>query len=438
MKKGGFTIGQYIVILVIIVLINILLSPIIKKTILNFKNKSYEIKKSEIIKAYDKCLGKKQKGCSSIKFLLNNNYFHSKRNCKRNCLKNSLDGKYWDNCYVTYGGIYCNKATNASQKIINLAKKGSKNNSCTEDLLYDKTKDNNLRYTGEKPCNYVSFNGDAPKMITKYRLQNDKGFISEDFWYTFDTFDECNKAFTSNRKFYENNHFFCKEENVISGGWRIVGIMNNIDNGTGKKETRIKLMKDEPIGSYPINSSNSKGDWSNSILMKELNSDYLNNQLKANTTWFKDMTYDYTRSLNKESKYLIENANWQINETKKNNNASNTYKSEKEKKWTGKVGLISLSDYAYAIGGKQRNKCLLSSFDNYTSNRCNETNYLFSNKTAWFINSHNGQTYVNKLGKIVKKEASLSYNVRPTIYLKPNVLIIDGDGSLSSPYILGV
>ena len=47
----------------------------------------------------------------------------------------------------------------------------------------------------------------------RIKIQNDKGFISEEFWYTFDTFDECNKAFTSNRKFYENNHFFCKEEN---------------------------------------------------------------------------------------------------------------------------------------------------------------------------------------------------------------------------------
>ena len=63
--------------------------------------------------------------------------------------------------------------------------------SCTYTLAYDGTTDNNLRYVGSNPCNYV------------------------------------------------------KVDNEI---WRIIGVMNNIDDGTGKKETRIKLIRNESIG----------------------------------------------------------------------------------------------------------------------------------------------------------------------------------------------
>ena len=63
----------------------------------------------------------------------------------------------------------------------------------TDELKYDNTVDNNLRYVGADPNNYVSFNNEL---------------------------------------------------------WRIIGVMNNIDDGTGKKETRLKIIRDEPIGKY--------------------------------------------------------------------------------------------------------------------------------------------------------------------------------------------
>ena len=63
----------------------------------------------------------------------------------------------------------------------------------TDELKYDNTVDNNLRYVGADPNNYVSFNNEL---------------------------------------------------------WRIIGVFNNIDDGTGKKETRLKIIRDEPIGEY--------------------------------------------------------------------------------------------------------------------------------------------------------------------------------------------
>ena len=32
--------------------------------------------------------------------------------------------------------------------------------------------------------------------------------------------------------------------------WRIIGAFNNVDNGTGNKETRLKIIRDDSIGKY--------------------------------------------------------------------------------------------------------------------------------------------------------------------------------------------
>ncbi len=115
--------------------------------------------------------------------------------------------------------------------------------SCTYTLAYDGTSDKNLRYVGSNPCNYV------------------------------------------------------KIDNEI---WRIIGVMNNIDDGTGKKETRVKLIRNEDIGEYSwdtisavyrpnphqsserflddnvvyVNSDCGVNEWSQADLMKLLNPGY--------------------------------------------------------------------------------------------------------------------------------------------------------------------
>ena len=93
--------------------------------------------------------------------------------------------------------------------------------SCTYTLAYDGTSDNNLRYVGANPCNYVEIDNEY---------------------------------------------------------WRIIGVMNNIDDGTGKKETRIKLIRNESIGmfswdssEFSVNRGSGVNEWSQADLMKLLN-----------------------------------------------------------------------------------------------------------------------------------------------------------------------
>ena len=91
--------------------------------------------------------------------------------------------------------------------------------SCTNTFAYDGTNDNNLRYVGQNPCNYVKFNCDS-------------------------------------------NGNNCES-------WRIIGIMNNVDDGSGNIESRIKLVRTDSLGDYSWDSSSSEvnngrgvNDWS--------------------------------------------------------------------------------------------------------------------------------------------------------------------------------
>ena len=69
----------------------------------------------------------------------------------------------------------------------------------TDELKFDNTADNNLRYVGANPNNYVSFNNEL---------------------------------------------------------WRIIGVFNNIDDDTGMTETRLKIVRNESIGTYSWDNKN--------------------------------------------------------------------------------------------------------------------------------------------------------------------------------------
>ena len=221
--------------------------------------------------------------------------------------------------------------------------------SCTYTLAYDGTNDNNLRYVGSNPCNYV-------KIDNEY--------------------------------------------------WRIIGLMNNIDDGTGKKETRIKLIRNESIGTYSWDSSESSvndgygvNEWSQADLMKLLNpgyesesvggSLYYNNSSgncyssRNNVTTACDFT---TTGLKTNLKKLVGNTLWNTgtNDTKTSANnalASHLYSYERSSNngkictsgaycndtvtrtttWNGKIGLMYPSDYGYATSGgstSNRTSCL--------------------------------------------------------------------------------
>ena len=107
--------------------------------------------------------------------------------------------------------------------------------------------------------------------------------------------------------------------------WRIIGAFNSIDDGTGNEETRLKIIRDESIGQYSwdnklegIGSSISdfgSNDWSDSTLQVVLNSgDYYNRINGECPDGMNGATpCDFsTTGLTEEAKSMIGNAVWNL------------------------------------------------------------------------------------------------------------------------------
>ena len=150
----------------------------------------------------------------------------------------------------------------------------TKTNGITEDgLEIDDTPDKNLRYVGTNPKNYISFNDET---------------------------------------------------------WRIIGVFNNVtsidENGNEKTESLVKIIRNDILGSYSwdssestINSGYGVNEWSQADLMYELNCDgkstkycrdditdgYLSNLTSGTTKWYngtnnlKTGTYYFSKNIKK-------------------------------------------------------------------------------------------------------------------------------------------
>lgn len=315
----------------------------------------------------------------------------------------------------------------ATTKIINLAQTDTTN------LAYDNTSDNNIRYIGCNPNNYVSFDGDL---------------------------------------------------------WRIIGVMNNVG---GIKEQRIKLVKYESITSgswdsgwqnnqaYRVNNDKGTNEWSTSDIEKLLNGAYLNStegkiytiehyclQGQCNSG-SQSPAIDFTNNgMKTELKELIDDAIWntgaQYWDSEDDGLAINFYNAERGSvtgkvctsgqycndtltrttTWTGKVGLIYPSDYLYATSGgstTSRENCLNTSVYNLGwqgLSDCIGNDWI---ENGWTMTPSSNDTdatkvFVIKIANMYAHSSVMVNSFRPVVYLKPDVILVSGTGTSDDPYIL--
>ena len=55
-----------------------------------------------------------------------------------------------------------------------------------------------------------------------------------------------------------------------------------------------------------------------------------------------------------------------------------------------------------------------------------------------FLRLHRSVTYVNNSGNLNFSNAFYGFAARPSLYLDSSVYVVDGDGSKSDPYIIGM
>ena len=248
--------------------------------------------------------------------------------------------------------------------------------------------------------------------------------------------------------------------------WRIIGAFHDVDDGTGKKETRLKIIRDESIGDYSwdssastVNLGNGVNDWSKSDLMTELNTLYYNSTSgtcyngRNNAT----TTCDFTSTgLDSTARNMIDNAVYHLggyldssiyaDDFYNYERGTTVYNCSRDDgacpratTWTGKVGLMYPSDYVYAV---DLSLCTRDgySYDYYSICYSNDWLLLTSNH-QWTIMPASDYAYyafyAASFGNVNSFYVYLPYAARPVLYLKSDITIVGGEGTSSNPYQLG-
>ena len=269
-------------------------------------------------------------------------------------------------------------------------------------LAYDETADNNLRYIGANPNNYVYFNC-----------------------------DDYNNPSSSTCEL-----------------WRIIGIFNENSHGISG-EKLVKIIKNSSLGSVPWDETGGtfgRNSWYGADLQESLNSDYLARIGDYNSNGIKD-----------SSREIIQSVTWFLGATAVDQNyvnASRLYSDERgtqvnggnATRWQGKIGLMYASDFAYATYSSVSNReaCLNTSMYYWADNTsCASNSWLFFRR-AWTITPYYeaaGYSYYvvyvrNDKYRLYYNAANSSWDVYPSLYLSSEVSITGGDGTQSNPYTL--
>ena len=204
--------------------------------------------------------------------------------------------------------------------------------------------------------------------------------------------------------------------NGEKAGWRIISI---------EKSGIIKIVKSDSIGKMAWDSSST--NWAKpASLNTYLNETYYNNKL---TSTAKNMIVSHSFGIGAV--------------TDRNNNLTEQIKEENSVTWTGKVALITLSEFIR--GSSNQEKCgTFAAIDNLTLSNadslCGGTNWMFDwVRYRWFLSPMAGSSnivfyltdsYSFRSGYTISR----ALDVTPAIYLSSDIKITGGDGSQSNPY----
>ena len=221
--------------------------------------------------------------------------------------------------------------------------------------------------------------------------------------------------------------------------WRIIGVFPT-DDGTGKIENRIKLIKDQSIGNKYWDTGGSNNWARPATLNTELNTTYLNSLTSETRSMIGNAKY----YLGGYSSIGISSVDMYSYERKIQNTTSNKfYNRTNPNSWVGKLGLMYVSDYGYASSNCE-NKNLFDINSSYDLRACKGTNWLFNNDYQWLL-PHNASDIVSAFlvypDVVVSNNRNVDYNqlgVRPVLYLTSSAKITGGSGTSSSPYTLGL
>ena len=249
-------------------------------------------------------------------------------------------------------------------------------------------------YRGSNPDNYIEFNGELWRIISK----------------------EMNGTYKILR-----NEVLPEKKAFDSRGARTTGYCSN-------------------MSSYGCNA------WSSTANMVGSPSEFTNGTYSGSVDADSEMlTYlngDYYNSINGTSQGMIVSTDWNIGGVVGDDNANGELslmlEEEKSYKWNGKVALASASDYLDA--NSNQSMCNSGMLQSTNLETCVTTNWMYIPGTWWWLVSPYARSdradyefYVNTDGSLNSNYARNSSGVRPAVFLSSS-LSFSGSGSQSDPY----
>ena len=210
--------------------------------------------------------------------------------------------------------------------------------------------------------------------------------------------------------------------------WRIIGVFT-VEDASGNKEQRIKIIRNESIGNYAWASSE-VNEWTTASLNTYLNGDYYN-------------------SLSDEAKAMIGDSKFYLGGSSSSSGQSGptyyafergtTVYSGRSTNWIGKIGLMYPSDYAYTYANGVDNKCYTDTFN--CSSSTPSRGWLYNSATEWLISPDSGgSTYAFRVYStgylVILSYVTTAGGARPSAYLLSDIQLDKGTGTEDDPYTL--
>ena len=181
--------------------------------------------------------------------------------------------------------------------------------------------------------------------------------------------------------------------------------------------------------------------WSSTANMVGSPSEFTNGSytgtVDADSEMLTFLNREYLDSITENSDKIV-NHDYNIGAVVYNNDLATQIEGEKSYKWNGEVGLISESDYINA--NSDMNTCGTHSKYNSNYTTCRNTNWMYISGTYWYSLSpiaHDSDAvfYVYTAGSFTNVTARYSGGVRPAVYLTSN-LFLSGSGTESDPFTI--
>lgn len=257
-------------------------------------------------------------------------------------------------------------------------------------------------YRGSNPNNYILFNDELWRIIAK-ETDGTYKIIS-------DTSLENNKYDIKNRN--QGSSGYCNDN---SYGCNIWGSNSTLYDSVGSKITDLPRTIDGIAYALPAEEAH---------LNIYLNTTYYNNILNLESqNKIVIGFFDVSR--------VSDNVNYNLNQSITQSSLA---------KWSGKIGLINVTEYVKA----STNVVCDSIYDFYQNSKCynNSQNYLNIENYFWTLSPSTGAYpgtgsvwIVGSEGKLYsyKYPVSPQYGVRPVVFLNSNI-ILTGEGTENNPY----